>query len=96
MREEEETLADLFLVSTYVQMSWWKENADREISFGQQVFDQRFKLDIRGSTHWSLHLTNAQLSDSGRYICQINSVQLKEKFIELRVKPCQYLEIVIH
>ncbi|VDO04369.1 unnamed protein product [Rodentolepis nana] len=66
-------------------MSWWKERALREIAVGDNISDRRFSIDksIRGG--WSLRITNVSLLDSGVYICQINSKQLREKFIYLSV-----------
>ena len=66
-------------------MSWWKERAVREISVGDNLSDKRFSIDksIRGG--WSLRITNVTTKDSGVYICQINSKQLRERFISLTV-----------
>lgn len=66
-------------------MSWWKERALREIAVGDNISDKRFSIDksIRGG--WSLRIANVSLRDSGVYICQINSKQLRERFISLSV-----------
>ncbi|KAH9280806.1 hypothetical protein ECG_06881 [Echinococcus granulosus] len=68
-----------------IVMSWWKERAVRELAVGDNTSDKRFSIDksIRGG--WSLRIANVSLSDSGVYICQINSKQLRERFISLAV-----------
>ncbi|KAL5108039.1 hypothetical protein TcWFU_007959 [Taenia crassiceps] len=68
-----------------IVMSWWKERAVRELAVGDNTSDKRFSIDksIRGG--WSLRIANVSISDSGVYICQINSKQLRERFISLSV-----------
>nr|CDS32703.1 defective proboscis extension response [Hymenolepis microstoma] len=72
-----------------IVMSWWKERALREIAVGDNISDRRFSIDKSIQGGWSLRIENVSLLDSGVYICQINSKQLREKFIYLSVTAKQ-------
>uniref|UniRef100_A0AC35TYK1 Ig-like domain-containing protein n=1 Tax=Rhabditophanes sp. KR3021 TaxID=114890 RepID=A0AC35TYK1_9BILA len=64
----------------------------RLISFDDKIFKQREKYEIVprvNGKEWILKIKNAQLDDSGRYICQINTdpVLTKIAYVNVKIPP---------
>jgi hypothetical protein len=54
------------------------------------TLDQRFKLIRKNSNESNLMIEGVKLSDSGEYACQINTPNVKSKFINLIILSMRY------
>jgi len=53
----------------------------------KRIFDdQRFSVERPHKNSWNLHIREAQYSDSGKYVCQIDTKPVKFKEVVLYVQ----------
>lgn len=48
--------------------------------------DQRFSVERPHKNHWNLYIRDVKFSDSGKYVCQIDTNPVKTKEVMLNVK----------
>lgn len=54
------------------------------------IEDQRISVERPFTKDWNLHIRNVNLSDSGVYLCQINTNPVKSKKIHLHINGKNY------